>query len=78
MHRGHGPPTLDIAFSLTLLLTGFACAYVALAMVEDRVERGIAVLSAAAIMYYSAGVGLVIGLVLTLALVGSAAWRRTG
>ena len=68
-------PTLDIAFSLTLLLTGFACSYVALAMLEDRIERGIALLAAATIMYFSLTTGLLIGIVLTLALVGPPAWR---
>jgi hypothetical protein len=68
-------PTLDIAFSLTLLLTGFACAYVALAMLEDRIERGIALLAGATIMYFSLTTGLLIGIVLTLALIGPSAWR---
>jgi hypothetical protein len=70
-------PTLDIAFSLTLLLTGFACSYVALAMLEDRIERGIALLAAATIMYFSITTGLLVGVVLTLALIGPSAWRRT-
>ena len=69
-------PTLDIAFSLTLLLTGFACAYVALAMLEDRLERGIALLAAATIMYFSITTGLLVGIALTLALIGPSAWRN--
>lgn len=68
-------PTLDIAFSLTLLLTGFACAYVALAMLEDRIERGIALLAAATIMYFSLTTGLLVGVTLGLALIGPSAWR---
>jgi hypothetical protein len=68
-------PTLDIAFSLTLLLTGFACSYVALAMLEERIERGIALLAAATIMYFSLTTGLLVGVALTLALIGPAAWR---
>lgn len=71
-------PTLDIAFSLTLLLTGFACSYVALAMLEDRIERGIALLAAATIMYFSLTTGLLVGVVLTLALIGPSAWRDEG
>jgi hypothetical protein len=71
-------PTLDIAFSLTLLLTGFACSYVALAMLEDRIERGIALLSAATIMYFSLTTGLLVGVVLALALIGPSAWREKG
>lgn len=68
-------PTLDIAFSLTLLLTGFACSYVALAMLEDRIERGIALLAAATIMYFSLTTGLLVGVLLTFALIGPSAWR---
>lgn len=69
-------PTLDIAFSLTLLLTGFACAYVALAMVHERIERGIALLAAMTIMLFSLTTGLLIGVALTLALIGPSAWRN--
>ncbi|WP_193557006.1 hypothetical protein [Salicibibacter halophilus] len=35
-------PILDVALSLTLLLTGFACAYIAMNMVTTNVGRGIA------------------------------------
>ncbi|MBU8908011.1 solute carrier family 23 protein [Desertibacillus haloalkaliphilus] len=35
-------PLLPVALSLTLLLTGFACAYVAMGMVTDNVSRGLA------------------------------------
>lgn len=68
-------PTLDIAFSLTLLLTGFACAYVALAMLHERIERGIALLAAVTIMHFSLTTGLLVGVALTLALIGPSAWR---
>lgn len=71
-------PALDVAFSLTLLLTGFGCAYVALALVEDRIERGIAVFCAILMLQTSFFVGLAAGLVLTLALLGRAAWRPAG
>jgi hypothetical protein len=69
-------PVLDIAFSLTLILTGFACGYVALSMPQGRVERGLAVLIGVVIMYYSTLVGLVVGLILTAALLGKEAWRE--
>ncbi len=69
-------PALDIAFSLTLILTGFACGYVALGMLRERTERGVAMLAAVAILFFSTFTGLVIGLVLTAALLGPAAWKR--
>lgn len=69
-------PGLDTAFSLTLLLTGFACGYVALAMLEDRLERGVAVLTAMTILYFSILTGLAIGFALTALLIGRKAWLR--
>lgn len=68
-------PVLNVAFSLTLLLTGFACAFVALAMVRDRIERGLAVLIGMLIMYFSTFWGLVVGVILTLLLMGPGAWK---
>lgn len=68
-------PVLPVAFSLTLILTGFACAYVALAMLEDRVERGIAVVIGMVIMVFSTTAGLVAGLLMTVALLGRQAWK---
>ncbi|WP_355661364.1 hypothetical protein [Halomonas salifodinae] len=34
-------PMLPVALSVTLVLTGFACAYVAMAMVQGNIERGL-------------------------------------
>ena len=69
-------PVLDIAFSLTLILTGFACAYVALSMPRNRIERGLAVLTGIVIMYYSTLVGLAVGFIGAAALLGRQAWSR--
>lgn len=69
-------PVLDIAFSLTLILTGFACSYVALSMPHGRVERGLIVLVGIVIMYFSTLAGLAVGFVLTVALLGKQAWRE--
>ncbi len=69
-------PALDVAFSLTLLLTGFACAYVALAMPRDRIERGLVLVIAMAIMYFNTLTGLIVGFVLTAMLLGRGAWRE--
>ncbi|HEX9734301.1 MAG TPA: hypothetical protein VGG06_20205 [Thermoanaerobaculia bacterium] len=68
-------PVLPVAFSLTLILTGFACAYVALSMLHDRVERGVAVVIGMAIMAFSTTVGVLAGLVMTVALLGRQAWK---
>ena len=69
-------PVLDVAFSLTLILTGFACAYVALAMPRNRIERALAVLIGMVIMYFSTFVGLVVGFAASAALLGRRAWER--
>jgi hypothetical protein len=69
-------PVLDIAFSLTLILTGFACGYVALSMPYGRVERGLIVLVGIVIMYFSTLVGIAVGFVLTVALLGKQAWSE--
>jgi len=68
-------PVLDVAFSLTLLLTGFACAYVALAMVHERVERGIVLLVGITILGFSTLTGLAVGFALTIGLLGTRAWK---
>jgi len=70
-------PVLDVAFSLTLLLTGFACAYVALAMVDRRTERGIALLVGMTILGFSTLTGLAVGFGLAFCLLGWKAWRPT-
>ena len=69
-------PVLDVALSLTLILTGFACAYVALSMPRNRVERGLVILIGMVIMYFSALAGLVVGFVASVALLGREAWRE--
>ena len=69
-------PVLDVAFSLTLILTGFACAFVALSMPRNRIERGLAVLVGMLIMYFSTLVGLAVGFAGAAALLGRQAWSR--
>lgn len=66
-------PLLGIALSLTLVLTGFACAYIAMAIPKDNASRGTVVLIGAALAFFEPWVGLLIGVVATLALVG---WDR--
>ncbi len=67
-------PVLDVALSLTLILTGFACSYVALSMPQGRVERGLIVLIGVIIMYFSTLVGIAVGFILVAAMLGKAAW----
>jgi hypothetical protein len=69
-------PVLGIAFSLTLILTGFACGYVALSMPQGRVERGLIVLVGIVMMYFSTLVGIAVGFLLTVGLLGKQAWRE--
>jgi hypothetical protein len=69
-------PVLDVALSLTLILTGFACSFVALSMPLGRVERGLIVLIGVIIMHFSTLVGIGVGLVLVVALLGKAAWSE--
>ena len=60
-------PMLPIALALTLVLTGFACAYVAMDMVRGRAGRGTAVLGGCALALFNPWMGLAIA-VLTVAL----------
>ena len=69
-------PVLGVALSLTLLLTGFACSYVALAIPRNRVEIGLTVLTGAVIATHSAWLGLIVGLVASILLLGKDAWRE--
>ena len=68
-------PALDVAFSLTLLLTGFACGALAMAEARDRLERGVALAVAAAIAFGSLTAGLALGFVLAITLLGREAWK---
>ncbi len=69
-------PVLAVALSLTLLLTGFACSYVALAIPRNRVEISLTVLTGAVIATHSAWLGLIVGLVASILLLGKDAWRK--
>ena len=67
------PPLLGIALSLTLVLTGFACAYIAMSIPRDNASRGTVVLIGAALAFFEPWIGLLIGVVATLVMVG---WDR--
>ncbi|MFV1987699.1 MAG: hypothetical protein ACC682_10475 [Gemmatimonadota bacterium] len=53
-------PMLPIALALTLVLTGFACAYVAIDMVKGRTGRGTTVLGGAALALFDPWLGLLV------------------
>jgi len=63
-------PLLPIALALTLVLTGFACGYVSLDMVEGRAARGTIVLGGVALAVFSPWVGLLVATLAVLALTG--------
>jgi len=59
-------PVLPIAMLITMILTGFACGYVALGMVKTREDQGIAVIMGVTIFAQGAATGLAVGVVLHL------------
>ncbi|MGI9273821.1 MAG: hypothetical protein ACR2PT_03045 [Endozoicomonas sp.] len=62
-------PLMDIALMMTLLLTGFACAHVALMRVSTMAERGVVLLTAVALTLFEPWQGVLAGAVFTLLLV---------
>lgn len=63
-------PLMGIALSLTLVLTGFACAYVAMAIPREPTERGVVLLTGVALALFAPWIGLLVGILATLLLVG--------
>ena len=65
-------PLMGVALSLTLVLTGFACAYIAMAVAHTQVERGVALLTALTLAFYAENpwIGMTVGIVATVLLVG--------
>ncbi|MEO7013811.1 MAG: hypothetical protein ABI127_05825, partial [Dokdonella sp.] len=59
-----------IALSLTLLLTGFACAYIAMAIPKNNATRGTALLIGAALAMFPPWIGLGVGVAASLLLTG--------
>lgn len=55
-------PLLPIALAVTLVMTAFACASLALSMVNDPTERGAMVITAMAFSLFEPWLGLLIGL----------------
>ena len=65
-------PLLPIALALTLVLTGFACAFIAMEMAQTRAARGTVVLSGVALALFDPWIGLLTAATATLLLLG---WR---
>ncbi len=63
-------PILPVALILTLMLTAFACAYVALSLVDGDEERGVAILGGMALATFDPWIGLSISVAATFLLVG--------
>ena len=62
---------MGIALSLTLVLTGFACAYVAMEIPRTNAERGVVILMAMTLaVFANPWVGMIVGIVATFTLVG--------
>jgi|GEM_PF-20075 len=57
-------PVFPIAMLITMLLTGFACGYVAMNMAKTREEQGIAAIMGVTIFAQGAAIGLITGVVL--------------
>lgn len=62
-------PLMGVALSLTLIVTGFACAYVALAIPQRPSERGVVLMTAAGIAFLEPWIGLLVGLSASLLLI---------
>ena len=63
-------PLMPIALALTLVMTGFACAYVSMAIPRHATERGVVLLGGASIALFSPFVGTAVAFVATLLLLG--------
>lgn len=63
-------PMLPVALSMTILLTGFACGYIGMALPRNNVERGVAMSTGMVLVLFGAWQGLLVGAVMTLVLTG--------
>lgn len=63
-------PLLPVALAVTLILTAFACATLALSLVDDATERGAMVITAMAFSVFEPWLGLLVGLITIAALCG--------
>jgi ABC-type antimicrobial peptide transport system permease subunit len=63
-------PLLPLALAVTLVLTAFACAILALSQVQDATERGAMVITAMAFSVFEPWLGLLVGIAVIVALCG--------
>ena len=63
-------PLLPLALAVTLILTAFACATLALSLVDDATERGAMVITGMAFSVFDPWLGLLVGLITVAALCG--------
>jgi hypothetical protein len=63
-------PLLPLALAVTLVLTAFACASLALSLVQDATERGAMLITAMAFSVFEPWLGLLVGLIIIAALCG--------
>ena len=63
-------PLLPLALAVTLVLTAFACATLALSLVQDATERGAMVITAMAFSVFEPWIGLLVGLIVIAGLCG--------
>lgn len=63
-------PLLPLALAVTLILTAFACATLALSLVEDPTERGAMLITAMAFSVFEPWLGLLVGLLTIAVLCG--------
>jgi hypothetical protein len=70
-------PLLGIALSLTFILTGFACAHIAMAGAKTPAERGVVLLTGISLAFFHPWVGFSVGIISTSLLVGTGSARQT-
>ena len=63
-------PMLPVALSMTILLTGFACGYLAMVLPRNNVERGVAMTIGMVLAVFGAWQALVLGIVMTVIMCG--------
>ncbi len=70
-------PLLPLALAVTLILTAFACATLALSLVDDATERGAMVITAMAFSVFDPWLGLLVGIIAIAVLCGPGVFKPT-
>jgi len=69
-------PALPVALSLTLVLTGYACGYIAMSIPRNPIERGIALSTGMTLALWGAWQGLLVSILMTAFLMGGEALKE--